>query len=190
MATGPVPADAAVTREELHFRRIDMRGFRRGDGLFEVEGRLTDQKTHDFEHPAPGRRVPAGEFVHDMGVRLVFDADMVVRDVQTFTNRFPYPACPGGAHALQSINGLRMADGWSREVRARLRGAAACTHLMEILMPMATAAFQALGPLRMTQPERCDAQGRPLQIDSCYAYAADGEIVLQRWPRFHKAPGA
>jgi hypothetical protein len=30
--------DSDVTREELHFRRINMRGYRRSDGLFEVEG--------------------------------------------------------------------------------------------------------------------------------------------------------
>lgn len=176
----------SVTREELHFRRIDMRGYRRGDGLFEVEGRVTDSKTHEFIHPAPGRTVLAGEFIHDMGVRLVFDEQMVVHDVQTFTDSAPYAACPEGGRALQSIKGMRMAGGWSREVRARLRGARSCTHLMEILIPMATAAHQSLGFLRVTQPEKLDADGRPLQIDSCYAYATDGEVVLRRWPQFHR----
>lgn len=33
-------AQCAVTREELHFRSIEMRGFRRSDGLYEVEGRV------------------------------------------------------------------------------------------------------------------------------------------------------
>ena len=40
--------DADPTREELHFRRIDMRGYRRSDGLLEVEGRVTDRKPTDF----------------------------------------------------------------------------------------------------------------------------------------------
>ena len=180
----------SVTREELHFRRIDMRGYRRSDGLFEVEGRVTDSKSHEFVHPAPGRTVPAGGLIHDMGVRLVFDEQMVVHDVLTFTDSAPYATCHDGARALQSIKGLRMAGGWSREVRARLRGARSCTHLMEILIPMATAAHQSLGFLRVTQPEKLDAAGRPLQIDSCYAYAADGEVVLHRWPRFHRPPAA
>jgi hypothetical protein len=179
-----------VTREELHFRRIDMRGYRRSDGLFEVEGRVTDSKTHEFVHPAPGRTVATGEPIHDMGVRLVFDEQMLVHDVQTFTHDAPYAACPEGGRALQSIKGMRMAGGWSREVRERLRGARSCTHLMEILIPMATAAYQSLGYLRVAQPERLDADGRPLQIDSCYAYSAAGEVVLRRWPRFHRPHGA
>jgi len=48
----PIPAtESGVAREELHFRRIDMRGYRRSDGLYEVEGRVTDVKPRDF---APG----------------------------------------------------------------------------------------------------------------------------------------
>lgn len=188
MADTVMPAPP-LTRRELHFRRIDMRGFQRSDGLFEVEGRVTDSKTHEFVHPQPGRTVPAGELIHDMGVRLVFDEDMVVHDVQTFTDSAPYAACPEGGRALQSIKGLRMAGGWSREVRDRLRGARSCTHLMEILIPLATAAHQSLGFLRVSRPEKLDEKGRPLQIDSCYAYAKDGAVVLHRWPQFHKPRG-
>lgn len=176
-----------LTRRELHFRRIDMRGFERSDGLFEVEGRVTDSKTHEFVHPEPGRKVPAGEHIHDMGVRLVFDEDMVVHEVQTFTDSAPYAACPEGGRALQSIKGLRMAGGWSREVRTRLRGARSCTHLMEILIPLATTAYQSLGFLRVARPAKLDEERRPLQIDSCYAYAEGGAVVLHRWPQFYRS---
>jgi hypothetical protein len=30
-----------ITREPIHTRHIDFQGFRRSDGLFEVEGRMT-----------------------------------------------------------------------------------------------------------------------------------------------------
>jgi len=191
MSSDPFPerlsTDApAVTRQEMHFRRIDMRGYRRSDGLYEVEGRVTDRKAEDFTPASGGRPVPAGEPVHDMGVRLVYDDRMVVHDVQTFTRAAPYPVCPEAGRALQSIKGLRMTGGWGREVRARLGGARGCTHLMELLMPLATTAFQTLGGTRAGQPERVDATGRPLKIDSCYAYAAGGELVRQRWPQFFR----
>ena len=190
MSSDPFPerlsTDApAVTRQEMHFRRIDMRGYRRSDGLFEVEGRVTDRKTADFTPVSGGRSVPAGEPIHDMGVRLVFDDRFVVHDVQTFTNAAPYPVCPEGGRALQSIKGLRMASGWSREVRSRLGGARSCTHLMELLLPMATAAVQTIGGNRGDRPEPVDATGRPLKIDSCYAFGANREIVARRWPAFY-----
>jgi hypothetical protein len=174
-----------VTRDELHFRRIDMRGYRRSDGLYEVEGRVVDRKPYDFE-PVGGRPVPAKAPVHDMGVRLVFDDQMMVHDVQTFTNAAPYRACPDGGLALQVLKGLRMTGGWSREVRSRLRGARGCTHLVELLIPLATVAFQSLSALRRGRPDQLDATGRPTKIDSCYAYSAEGELVQRRWPEFHR----
>ncbi len=183
----PSPDAPDLTREELHFRRIDMRGYRRSDGLYEVEGRVTDRKTADFVPASGGHSVSAGDPVHDMGVRLVFDARMVVHDVQSFTSAAPYPVCPEAGRALEAIKGLRMTKGWSNEVRSRLGGAKGCTHLMELLMPLATTAWQSLGGNRPGQPEPVDASGRPLKIDSCYAYAAERELVLQRWPEFHRA---
>jgi len=182
----PFQADAAVAREELHHRRIDMRGFRRSDGLYEVEGQVTDRKPCDFTATSGGDVVSAHEPIHDMGVRLVFDDDMRVHDVHTFTRAAPYAACPEGGRALQALKGVRMVSGWSREVRDRLGGARSCTHLKELLIPLATTAVQSLSAVRAGRPETLDANGRPIKIDSCYAYAAEGELVLHRWPQFHR----
>ena len=175
-----------IKKEELHFRRIDMRGYRRSDGLYEVEGRVTDRKPYDFAPGGGGRPVPANEPIHDMGVRLVFDEEMVVHDVHTFSEAYPYAECPGGGSALQSLKGLRMSSGWAKEVRSRLVRANTCTHLMELLMPLATAAIQSLSIVRKDRPEPLDAMGRPRKIDSCYAYAAERELVRIHWPRFHR----
>lgn len=188
MANSPrcEPADAGVTREELHFRRIDMRGYRRSDGLFEVEGRVTDRKPDDYIPAGFGATVPAGTPVHDMGVRLVFDAQMVVRDIASFMDSTPFPVCLGGGDALRAMIGARMGSGWNREVRSRLAGAHSCTHLMELLIPMATAAVQSMAVIRNGEPERRNEDGRPAQIDSCYAFGAAREIVQQRWPDFYR----
>ena len=180
------PTNADVTRKELHFRRIDMRGFRRGDGLYEVEGRVTDRKPHDFAPGGTAQFVPANQAIHDMGVRLVFDDQMVVHDVQTFMEATPYLACHGGGHTLQSLKGLRIAGGWTKEVRSRLSGARSCTHLMELLIPMATAALQSMSVTRKGRPDLLDVTGRPVKIDSCYAYGAQQEQVLRRWPEYHR----
>lgn len=177
----------SITREELHFRRIDLRGFRRSDGLFEVQSRVIDRKTHDQETTL-GRMVPAGTPVHDMGVCLVFDQDLVVHDVQTFTDAAPYEACPAAGLALQALKGLRMTSGWRSEVKNRIAKARSCTHLVELLGPIATVAFQSLTVARRGRPDTLDASGRPMKIDSCHAYAADGDLVRQRWPNFYR-PG-
>ena len=177
-----------VTREALHERRIDMRGYRRSDGLYEVEGRVVDEKPHLFTAPgAGGRTTAAHEPIHEMGVVLVFDEDLVVHDVRTFTNAAPYAECGEGGRALASLKGLRIASGWNREVRSRLGAGSSCTHLVELLVPLATVAFQSLTAARRGRPEPLDKAGRPVKIDSCYAYRAGGELVLHQWPAWHRA---
>jgi hypothetical protein len=177
---------SGTTKEELHFRRIDMRGFRRSDGLFEIEGRVIDQKPYDYSASSGSRFVPANEPIHNLGVRLIFDEDMLVRAVETFTVAAPYTECPEGGRALQALIGVSMTRGWSNEVRSRLVGARSCTHLRELLIPLASAAFQSLSVIRAGRPEKVDANGRPAKIDSCYAYRTHGELVLHRWPQFHR----
>lgn len=176
----------ATREKELHRRSIDMRSWKRSDGLFELEGRVTDRKPHDFVPWRGGESVGAGLPIHDMGVRLVFDLALCIHQVQTFTEAAPYPQCPEGGRALQSLVGLRMTSGWSKEVRSRLAGASSCTHLMELLIPMATTAFQSLSEEHRGRAERVDALGKPLKIDSCYAYGAARELVRVHWPQFHQ----
>jgi hypothetical protein len=174
-----------ITKEELHFRRIDMRAWRRSDGLFEVESRLVDRKAFDFVRPRSGKFVSAGDAVHELGVRLVFDAAFEVKAISTFTDAAPFDHCPDGGKALQSMVGVRMTSGWGKEVRSRLGGALSCTHLMELLVPMATVAYQSMGGLARNAAEPLDPSGRPKKIDSCYAYGAQQELVLKYWPEFY-----
>ncbi|MBU9309123.1 DUF2889 domain-containing protein [Burkholderia multivorans] len=180
-------ATERVTREPLHTRQITFEGFRRSDGLFEIEGYLTDRKPHDFAPPSSPRVVPANGPIHDLGLRVVFDLDMIVHQVETFIRAYPYRECPGGGATLQALVGLRIGAGWSGEVRKRLPPGDTCTHLREILIPLATAAIQTVNPLRsQTLLDATDASGKPLKIDSCFAYGASRELVLQRWPAFHR----
>lgn len=180
---------AGASRKQLHLRRIEMRGFERTDGLYEVEGRVSDQKTQDLTVPGGGKLVKAHDAIHDMGVALVFDADMVVHEVRTFTDAAPFDECPGGGQVLQALKGARIAQGWSKEVRTRLAGARGCTHLVELLIPLATAAYQTMAMYRLAGPDRLDDAGRPLKIDSCHAYRAEGELVQVLWPAFSKRAG-
>lgn len=183
-------APDAVTREDLHHRQIDLRAYRRSDGLFEVEGRVTDRKPFEFRSPNGDKRVPAGAAIHDVSVRLVFDAEMVVRDITGTTDSAPYDECYTARTTLAGLKGLRIGAGWGSEVRRRLGGAQSCTHMMELLGPMATAAYQALTVVRAGRPDVLDGSGRPVKIDTCLAYAKDGALVLRRWPAHYTGPAA
>ena len=176
-----------VTREPIHTRNIRFEGFRRSDGLFEIVGQLADRKPFEFAPPSGPRVVPANEPIHDIGVCVVFDVDMVIHAVTTTMRAYPYRDCSGGGESLQALVGLRIGAGWSGEVRKRLPTGETCTHLREILIPLATAAIQAVNPLRsQSLLDAIDANGKPQKVDSCYAYGASRELVLQRWPAFHR----
>src|ERR1700724_127118 len=45
---GPMPLSEPHERELLHLRDIALRGYRRADGLFDIEAHLTDTKTYGF----------------------------------------------------------------------------------------------------------------------------------------------
>lgn len=180
-----IPHDG-ITREEIHHRQIDMRGYRRSDGQFEVTACLADRKTFDFTPPGGTRTVAALSPIHDLGVTLVFDADMVVRAVSTFLRSHPYEQCPGGGDSLQALVGLSIGAGWNSEVRKRLPSYDTCTHLKELLGPIATTAYQTMVGMRKSSLEALDSEGKPLKIDSCHAYGASRGLVKRLWPEYHR----
>jgi hypothetical protein len=187
--TNPAPAEAAAhpTREELHFRRIDLRGFRRSDGLYEVEANLTDRKPFDFQPPSREAKIAAGELIHDHVLRVAFGEDMVIREVATGMRTWPYDECPQGGESLQAMVGVRIGPGWNGEIRKRLPPGDTCTHLKEMLVVLASAAYQAVYGVGNGDRDVRDANGRPRKIDSCYAYGASRELVLRFWPEYHRA---
>jgi hypothetical protein len=176
-----MPLPPAPDREEVHHRNLSMRAYRRRDGLYDVEAHLEDRKPFDFTRPS-GTVLPAGEPWHDLWVRVVLDEPFVVRAIEAASDVTPHAVCKEAEATLQVLVGERVAAGWSRLVKQRLRGAAGCTHLMEMLIPLATTALQGIRALQGF-PQAVDADGRPKKIDSCYAWAGHREVVKMVWPQ-------
>ena len=55
-----MPLDPPAERERLHTRRYEFDGYRRADGLWDIEGHMTDTKTYTFKNDYRGE-VLAGE---------------------------------------------------------------------------------------------------------------------------------
>ena len=183
------PLAAPVTREAAHHRALDFRGYRRSDGLYEIVGTIVDRKARDFSPFAEDKLVRAGEPIHAMEVCLVFDGEMVVREVRTQVDAFPYRDCARGGDALQALVGASMSRGWNNELRARLPRGEVCTHLREILTPLASAAYQTVTEFRRHLIEaELTSPDKPARIDSCYAYGASRERVQRLWPQYHRPP--
>lgn len=183
-----MPLSSRADRKALHTRTVICQGFQRADGLWEVEGRIVDTKTYLWE-TNEGRKREAGTPLHDMSVRLTLDDDLVVLDVEACTDASPFAICPEAAPGMAALKGLRIAAGWNRAVKQALAGAAGCTHLMELLGPVATTAYQTISALRRSRDNAVAAENqRPKKIDSCYAYRSDSEVIARRWPQFYTGP--
>lgn len=179
-----MPLPPSVPRDALHLRHVELHGYRRHDGLYDIEARMIDSKTSEIRL-LDGRLLPGGEALHDMSVRMVVDDALTVVDIVASTDASPFGICTEATETLQTMKGLRIAHGWSQAVRERLSGRQSCTHLAELLGPLATVAFQTLAQVRLAKPAAVDATGRPLKIDTCYAYASDREVVKRLWPEHY-----
>jgi len=183
----------AAPRRHLHTRTIACEGYERSDGLFDIEARVIDTKTYAVDEPYRGHREP-GKHVHDMQLRLTIDHGMTVRDVEVSTNDAPYEPCYGVAPAYKNLVGAKIGGGWRKAVNEAVGGTKGCTHLRELLMPVATVAFQTLSSWPKsgkvaTERKPDDATRKPYFIDGCRAWAADGEVVKKLFP-LHYRPRA
>lgn len=171
-------------RRHLHTRTIQCQGYERDDGLFDIEAQIIDQKAYDVDEPYRGHR-PAGAHVHDMQVRLTLDRAMTVRAIEATTNHAPYDICPGVAPAYQRLVGAKIGAGWRKAVTEAVGRTKGCTHITELLMPMATVAFQTMGNWKSSPQDGA----KPHFIDGCHAWASDGPVVKRLFPLHYRGTG-
>lgn len=183
-----MPLSPPVAREPIHRRRYDFQAFRRADGLWDIDARLTDTKSYGFDNAYRGRIEP-GEALHGMAIRLTIDEDFLVHAIEAVSDDTPYAICTGATANFQRIVGLRIGPGWRNKVREQVGGVAGCTHLAEMLGALGTVAFQAVFPLRVSHDGGSRRPGsRPPLLDSCYAFASDSPVVKRQWPEFYTGP--
>ena len=181
-----MPLSATAPRKLHHTRQIECKGYEREDGLWDIEAELKDTKNFDHSRRHGGRDRKAGEPVHHMWLRLTIDLDMKIHDAEAVTDAGPYPVCGNITPNFKSLVGLKIAGGWRREINLRLGGVKGCTHLVELLGPLGTTAYQATGRAREARNRAKPPTGRkPYQIGSCHVYKDDSPAVLERWPQYY-----
>ncbi len=177
-----MPLSSASSRKEIHQRIIDMKAYARDDGLYDVEAHLVDRKPFTAVRFATQQPVPAGQPRHDLWVRLTVDEQLVVQGVEAASDVTPYDVCKEAESSLSAMIGVPIASGWSAKVKERLRGSASCTHLMEMLIPLATTALQGIRGLDSKKNLAVDDNGVPRKLETCHAYSRSSEVVKMIWP--------
>jgi len=179
-----MPLSTPTDRELLHQRIVNCRGYRRADGLWDIEGRVTDTKSYGFDNDHRGYMAP-GDLIHDMWIRLTVDEVLMIHGAEAASDATPFEICPAIAPAFAQLVGLQIKPGWMAEARRRIGGVHGCTHIFELLGPVATTAFQTVFPTREKTAAAQTERRKPDHLDTCHALTSDGPVVKRHWPEFY-----
>lgn len=175
----PLPPPACE-RKASHQRAIQVQSYARTDGLWDIEGHLTDTWPEPLT-TATGV-LPAGQPIHSMWLRLTVDTTATIVAAQAVTDAGPYgEACSSIAPDYQQLVGLQVARGYRDAVRRLFGRTAGCTHMNELANVMGSAMLQALWSVMNTDPEQ-----KPFSIDGCHALKSNGLQVAKFFPRWHR----
>ncbi|NVJ68158.1 MAG: DUF2889 domain-containing protein [Gammaproteobacteria bacterium] len=173
------------SRKLIHQRRIRPNAYLREDGLWDIEANLTDDKAYPF--PTLQRGIlPVGELVHDIWLRLTLNNELVIQAAEASLITTPFKRCPTIEENVERLVGLKIKSGWTQEAKARIGGAAGCSHIVELLRPMATTAIQAIYPY-LTFGQDGKFPVNDSLVDSCYGFAADGDVIQVLAPDKYKS---
>jgi len=187
----PLP-DPNTERRLLHTRDIQCRGFEREDGLVDIEGWMTDVKSYSFPNRDRGE-IQAGEPLHGMGLRLTLADDMTIVEVTAVMDHTPFTMCPGITPNFQRLKGLKIGPGFRHAAKKAVGGTEGCTHLVELLSPMATTAFQTMVGRKSKRLEEFNdklkkegkAPRRPPILDTCHTWSSKSDVVRDFLPDFY-----
>jgi hypothetical protein len=179
----PVPE---VERELTHTRRVRYEGYKRADGLWDIEAHLLDTKNHDYHLKTGIRR--AGQAIHDMWLRVTIDRSLTILDAVASSDAVPYPGgCESIAPAYKKLVGLNLVRGFRRRTWELFGNVKGCTHLTEMLAGLPTAAIQTFaGEMK----EERDDGVKPFQLDQCHALQTSGETVRIWYPKWYRGEAA
>ena len=171
-----------VPRARLHSRRVTYEGYRRDDGLYDIDAHMADTKDDDFMLLTGVR--PAGEPVHDMHVRVTIDHRFTIVAIEARTDRMPYPgACDRIGPDYGKLVGANLVNGFRKRLHDTMGGVHGCTHLTELLGYLPTAAVQTFAGLRRREDEGVD---KPFQLDRCHALETTTDTVREYYPKWYR----
>ena len=104
-----------VAKTLLHTRDVSSKGYIRTDGMFDIEGIITDKKSYDIPK-SDGTILKEGDPLHKMVVKITLDINMTIIDVSAETLSAPYDICTGANFKIKNLIGEEIGPGWKTKL--------------------------------------------------------------------------
>ncbi len=122
--------------------------------------------------------------------------DRVIRAIEVAVDAHPFSVCPEMGSNYQRLVGEEISPGFTARLHRLVGHVEGCSHLDWLVQCVSRVALQTLSSqIARARGVGLDAVfGRPggadhpALIDSCHAYAADGEIVKTLYPDHFRGP--
>ncbi len=160
-----------------HVRTIRIDGVEAGDTggarVLRVHGVLEDHRPRgvpDWVHHD-------GDVIHHMEVTLTVSyPDLVITSIEGEMATHPHPGiCPDALPSLESLVGVSVVRGFTRDVNQRIGRERGCTHVTALILAMGPVVRQAAGSaFGFTGPGEDEAD--PWFLDSCQAWRRGGQL--------------
>jgi hypothetical protein len=171
-----------IQKEKIHTRNIIADGFRRNDGLYELEASISDCKHYEFHNDYIGKVKP-GQFFHNMKIQMVLDASLTIIDIKAETLASPFEMCPKITSNYKKLKGIKIDFGWPRSVRNIVGKTKGCTHITELLLYIGTVAIQTIYGDKQNHVSKKSKFGKGL-INSCHAWAESSPVTKKYFPEY------
>ena len=170
----------------LHKREVSSKGYIRSDGMFDIEGNITDKKSYDIPK-SDGTILKEGDPLHKMVVKITLDINMTITDVSAETLSAPYEICTGANFKIKNLIGEEIGPGWKNKVNKIIGNSEGCTHVRELLVSLATVAFQTIYGEKSIQTREALSKnkpnpfpgknGIPALLNTCFAFDERSEVT-------------
>ena len=178
----PLPP-ATVERTRMHVRSVQLDGYKRVDGHWDIEAHLSDIKDHDYT--LSSKTIASGDAVHDMRVRVTIDSKMNIVDALACTDAMPYEGMCDSIHPDYSkLVGLNLFNGFRKAVKVLFGATRGCSHITEMLMYLPTTALQTFAS---DVRDNEDSGHKPYQLDKCHALDSHSDAVQRYYPRWYRS---
>jgi len=123
-----------------------------------------------------------------MHVRVTVCENFEVKAAEAVTYAGPYHECPQGAKAIENLVGKTIQPGWKKIVQRAMGGQQGCTHITELMGPVATIAFQTIYAEKAKRLREADTQANSETapqmsglLNSCYALSEGRQAAFWNW---------